>query len=95
LNLFHLGRDALSAMTQVLKDGASQPITPQDLDFCRWKDILREECGFDETCHSLGCSLVSIIPQPHYFVLRDECSWQAAILAMTNAGLTQCVFWME
>jgi hypothetical protein len=93
-NSAHPGRDSLSSVAQVLKDGASQPLTHQDLDFCRWKDILCEECDFDESFNSIGCSIVST-PYPFSVKLRSEPSWQAAILDMTNAGLTQCAFWME
>ncbi|KAN0074308.1 hypothetical protein V8E54_008245 [Elaphomyces granulatus] len=93
-NSAHPGRDALSPVTQVLKDGASQPLTHQDLDFCRWKDILCEECNFDESFNSIGCSVVGR-PYPCYVAVRNEPAWQAAILDMTNAGLTQCAFWME
>jgi hypothetical protein len=81
-------------VTQVLKDGASQPITHQDLDFSRWKDMLREECGYDESHHLLACSLPATSTS-YYVVLQNEGTWQSAILDMTNAGLTQCVFRMS
>jgi hypothetical protein len=93
-NLVHPDLNCLGAVTQVLKDGASQPITHQDLDFSRWKDILREECGYDESYHLLACFLPAT-PAPYYVVLQNEGSWQSAILDMTNAGFTRCVFRMS
>jgi hypothetical protein len=95
-NLAYEGQDTVTTVTQVLKDGASRPITYQDLDLCRWKSILREECGFDESLHALACSL--LVPpslSPCHVVLQGECSWQNAILEMMKAGKTYCVFWME
>ncbi|KAN0076163.1 hypothetical protein V8E54_006305 [Elaphomyces granulatus] len=93
-NLVYQDFNSVRAVTQVLKDGASQPITHRDLDFCRWKDILCEECGFDESYHLLAYSLPDT-PAPYHFVVQNECSWQSAILNMANAGLTRCVFRME
>jgi hypothetical protein len=95
-NLAYQGHDAVTPVTEILKDGASQPITYQDLDFCRWKNILRGECGFDESLHSIACSLlVPPSPSPQYVVLQGGCSWQNAIMEMINAGKAHCVFWME
>ncbi|KAN0074292.1 hypothetical protein V8E54_008229 [Elaphomyces granulatus] len=92
-NLVHPRLNSLSVVSQVLKDGASQPITHQDLDFSRWKDLLCEECGYDESYHLLECFLPAT-PTPYCVVLQNEGSWQSAILDMTNAGLTRCVFRM-
>jgi hypothetical protein len=95
-NLAYQGHDAVTPVTEILKDGASQPITYQDLDFCRWKNILHGECGFDESLHSIACSLlVPPSPSPQYVVLQGGCSWQNAIMEMINAGKPHCVFWME
>ncbi|KAN0074326.1 hypothetical protein V8E54_008263 [Elaphomyces granulatus] len=89
--VFH-GLNALTTVSQVLKDGASQPITVQDLDFVRWKNILQTTCWFDETRHLLACSVVTI-PEPCCFMVEDEWSWHAAISNMTNAG-SHYIFWM-
>ncbi|KAN0074312.1 hypothetical protein V8E54_008249 [Elaphomyces granulatus] len=94
-NWVYRGRHSLTSVIHVLKDGASQPMTHQDLDFCRWIAILRMECGFDEAYHSLMYYSPTITMPDHYFEFRDESSWQAAILEMANSGLTRFVFYME
>jgi hypothetical protein len=93
-NLVHPDLNSSRVVAQFLKAGASRPITHQDLDFSRWKDILREECGYDESYHLLSC-LLPATPTPYYVVLQNEGSWQSAILDMTNAGSTRCVFRMS
>ena len=92
-NLVYPSRNISRRATELLKDGAYGTITYRDLDFRRWKDIIRVECGFDEAHHSLDCSLLAV-PMPHRFVVPDECSWQAAIWEMTSSGLPYCVFRM-
>jgi hypothetical protein len=91
-NMTYQGQNISITVNQVLKDGASQPITVQDLDFDRWKDILRTYCRFDEAHHLLACALVTI-PEPSCLLVQDEWSWHAAISNMTNAG-SHCIFWM-
>ncbi|KAN0085394.1 hypothetical protein V8E54_001861 [Elaphomyces granulatus] len=91
-NMAYRDQNTSTTVTQVLKDGASQPITVQDLDFDRWKDILRTDCWFDEAHHLLACALVAI-PEPFCLPVLDEWSWHYAISNMTNAG-SHCIFWM-
>jgi hypothetical protein len=93
-NRVHPRLNSLRAAFHILKDGASGPITHQDLDFSRWKDVLRKDCGYNESSHLLACSLPAT-PTPYYVVLQNECSWQSAILDMTNAGYACCVFHMS
>ena len=93
-NLVYPSQNISVKATSLQKDGSSGPITYQDLDFRLWKDIIRVECGFDEAHHSLHFSLLTI-PMPHSFVVRDECSWQAAIWHMNSSGLTYCIFRMD